>query len=70
MNHAAKLEEYKKLIGILSKEEALTLAAEADDFLGQLGPFDPAWAFFQRQRNAMFQYAELLEWEENAGNVN
>lgn len=61
-----KLDKYKTEVGKLTSEEALTLALEAEQFMKDCGPFDPAFAFFSNQYRMMLDYADLLDKEERS----
>lgn len=54
------LDKYKEHYGPMTSEEAMTLAVEADEHCCILGPFDPAYGYFNRERGELERYAYLL----------
>jgi hypothetical protein len=63
-----KLQMFKKTYGIdgMSKDEALDLAIQADQFAKDCGPFDPASSKFAEDARRYFEIAECLEVLEHA----
>lgn len=52
---------YRKLYGCLTAQEALDLAEQAEKYLVECGPYDPAYSHFVEQRDRMLAYAALLD---------
>lgn len=58
---AKKLEFLTKKYGHFTKEEALQLAIEAEQYCRDCGPFDQAYSYFKQEQLALEDYALLLE---------
>lgn len=58
--HQQQLDFYKKKLGDLSYTEAVALIEEMDQTIHDLGPFDPAVAYFYTQRESMQRFADCF----------
>lgn len=61
-----KLVRHKARIGILSIDECLELAIQAEQFKNDVGPFDIAFHHFADDAIRLEEYAYLLEKEQHA----
>lgn len=62
---ARKLEMYKSRIGLMTSEQALQLALDAEQIAKDCGPFDIAFEQMKRQQLTFEEYALLLEKAEH-----
>ena len=60
-----KLEKYKNHIGLMTSEQALQLALNAEQIAKDCGPFDIAFEHIKRQQLTFEEYALLLEKAEH-----
>lgn len=60
---AWKLARFKTRFGVMTAEEALLIALDAEDIKLALRPGDLAQIKFAQDQEAFFEYAQLLEKE-------
>lgn len=60
-----KLKFYRDRLGDMKSKEAMEIALCAEQTLRDIGAFDPAVSHFAQEQIDFFNYAELLEKEEN-----
>lgn len=65
-----KLEIYKSRIGLMTSDQALELALEAEQFAKDCGPFDVAFGYMKHQQRTFEEYALLLEKETRVTTLN
>lgn len=56
--HGHRLEYYKKNLGEMTYGEVVSMIEQADQFIHDMGPFDPAVDHFYRQREEFQNYAD------------
>lgn len=56
-----KIEMAAEVMGLMTSQEALDVAVNADHCAAGMSQLDPSRAWFIREREGLLQYAELLE---------